>query len=136
MKNAVGFWSVVLALAAVTHVTFISRGFAWRLPKAQAELEHLEDFPSGRDIRQFQGPVGFELIGDFLTAEYAFALAPIMERLNMNVHVMAGAGCPIIYGATLKSLRQEECRLARDQTLERLEQDEFADHLRAEMESL
>ncbi len=122
LKNAVGFWSVVLTLAVVTHLTFVSRGFAWRLPKAQAELEHLEDFPSGRDIRHFQGPVGFELVGDSLTAEYAFALAPIMEQLNMNVHVMAGAGCPIIYGASLKSLRQEECRLARDQTLERLEQ--------------
>jgi peptidoglycan/LPS O-acetylase OafA/YrhL len=122
LKNAVGFWSVVFALAAVTHLTFVSRGFAWRLPKAQAELEHLEDFPSGRDMRHFQGPVGVELIGDSLTAEYAFALAPILERLNMNVHVMGGAGCPIIYGATLKSLRREECTLARDQTLENLKQ--------------
>lgn len=122
LKNAVGFWSVVLALAAITHVTFVSKGFAWRLPKAQAELEHLEDFPSGRDIRSFQGPVGFELIGDSLTAEYAFGLAPVMERLNINVHVMGGAGCPIFYGATLKSLRQQECREARDQTLERVRQ--------------
>jgi peptidoglycan/LPS O-acetylase OafA/YrhL len=122
LRNAVGFWTVVLALAALTHATFISKGFAWRLPKAQAELEHLEDFPSGRDIKHFPGPVGFELIGDSLIAEYAFGLAPIMERLNMNVHVMGGAGCPILYGAELKSLRQEECRLARDQTLERLGQ--------------
>ncbi len=122
LRNAVGFWSVVLALAAVTHFTFISKGLAWRMPKAQAELEHLEDFPTGRDIRHFQGPVGFELIGDSLIAEYAFGLGPIMEQLNMNVHVMGGAGCPILYGATLKSPRQEECRLARDQTLERVRQ--------------
>lgn len=122
LKNAAGFWSLVLALAAITHATFLSGGFAWRLPRAQAELEHLQDFPSGRDIKQFKGPVGFELIGDSLIAEYAFGLSPIMERLNMNVHAMGGAGCPMIYGVTLKSLRREECRLARDQTLERLSQ--------------
>jgi peptidoglycan/LPS O-acetylase OafA/YrhL len=121
-RNAVGFWSVVLALVAVTHFTFKSQGFAWRMPAAQAELEHLEDFPNGRDIRRFEGPVGFELIGDSLTAEYAFGLGPIMEQLNINVHVMGGAGCPILYGATLKSPRQEECRLARDQTLQRVAQ--------------
>ncbi len=121
-RNAVGFWSVVLALAAVTHLTFISKGFAWRMPRAQADLEHLEDFPTGRDIRHFPGPVGFELIGDSLIAEYAFGLGPIMEQLNMNVHVMGGAGCPILYGITLKSPRQQECSLARDQTLERVAQ--------------
>jgi peptidoglycan/LPS O-acetylase OafA/YrhL len=122
LKNAVGFWSLVLALAAVTHATFLSGGFAWRLPSAQAELEHLQDFPSGRDIKQFNGPIGFELIGDSLIAEYAFGLSPIMERLNINVHAMGGAGCPMIYGVMLKSLRREECRLARDQALERLSQ--------------
>ena len=122
LKNAAGFWSLVLTLAAITHATFLTKGFAWRLPKAQAELEHWQDFPSGRDIQGVKGPVGFELIGDSLVAQYAFGLSPIMRQLNISVHTMGGAGCPILYGAMLKSLRREECRLARDQALEHLNQ--------------
>ncbi len=122
MKNAVGFCSLVFMLAAITHATFLTKGLAWRLPKAQAALEHWQDFPSNRDMQGFEGPVGFELVGDSLTAQYAFGLSPMMKQLNISVHIMGGAGCPILYGATLKSLRREECRQARDQTLERLNQ--------------
>jgi hypothetical protein len=30
-KNAAGFWSVILSLAAITHATFLSKGFRDRL---------------------------------------------------------------------------------------------------------
>jgi peptidoglycan/LPS O-acetylase OafA/YrhL len=122
LKYALGFWSVVLPLAAITHLTFLSRGFPWRLPNAQTEIAHLEDFPTGRDMPRAHEPFGLELVGDSLTAEYGFGLTPILSELNMNVHLMGGPGCPIFYGATLKSPRREECRLARDQALERLDQ--------------
>src|SRR5665647_3263225 len=34
-SNAVGFGAVTLALVAITHTTFLSKGLPWRLPKAQ-----------------------------------------------------------------------------------------------------
>jgi peptidoglycan/LPS O-acetylase OafA/YrhL len=120
IRYSAGFWSLVLTLVAITHTTFLSRGFPWRLPEAQAELAHLQDFPSGRDMVPIEGPVGFQLMGDSLATQYVAGLASLATQLNMPFEVLGGAGCPILYGVTLKALRREECRLARDKALERL----------------
>jgi peptidoglycan/LPS O-acetylase OafA/YrhL len=120
LKNAAVFWSVVLALAAITHTTFLSKGFAWRLPEAQVELAHLQDFPSGRDLEPVNGPVGVQLVGDSLATQYIAGLSPFYKQLNIRLEALGGAGCPILYGAALKALRREECLLARDEALKRL----------------
>ena len=122
LKNAAVFWSVLLPLVAITHLTFLSMGLPWRMPEAKTELAHLQDFPSYPDFHPIDGPVGFELVGDSLVAEYMFGLLPIMRPLDIEVHASGGAGCPILYGVTLKLARREECRLARDQALESLSQ--------------
>jgi peptidoglycan/LPS O-acetylase OafA/YrhL len=121
-RNAAGFGSVLLALVAITHATFLSKGLAWRLPAAQVELAHLQDFPSGQDLQPIHGPIGFNLVGDSLVAQYAVGLWPILQQMNINVRTMGGSGCPIMYGVTITSVRREECRQARDQTLARLDQ--------------
>ncbi len=43
-----------------------------------------------------------------------------MRQLNIRLEVLGGAGCPILDGVALKTLRREECILARDQVLKRL----------------
>jgi peptidoglycan/LPS O-acetylase OafA/YrhL len=120
LRYSAAFWSLILTLVAITHATFLSRGFPWRLPEAQAELAHLQDFPSGRDMVPIEGPFGFQLMGDSLATQYVAGLASLAKQLNVPFEVMGGAGCPILYGVTLKALRREECRLARDKALERL----------------
>jgi peptidoglycan/LPS O-acetylase OafA/YrhL len=120
VKNAAVFCSVLLPLVAITHLTFLSRGLPWRLPEAKTELAHLQDFPSNPDFQSVGGPVGFELVGDSLLAEYLFGLLPIMRQLGIEAHPTGGAGCPILYGVTLKRARREECRLARDYALDQL----------------
>jgi hypothetical protein len=122
LKTAAGFCSVCLALAGLTHATFLSRGFTWRLPKNQPELAHLQSFPARGDMEPIQGPVRLELFGDSLTEQYAVGLSPLLKDLGMNVDVMDSAGCPILYGVTLRSPRQETCRSGRDQTFDRLNQ--------------
>jgi peptidoglycan/LPS O-acetylase OafA/YrhL len=121
-KYSLAFWSVILTLVAITHTTFLSKGFPWRLPEAEAELAHLQDFPSGRDMEPIGGPLAFELVGDSHAVQYLAGLSPIMVPMNKKFEAIGGSGCPILYGVTLKALRREECRLARDQTLRRLEQ--------------
>jgi hypothetical protein len=120
LKNAAGFCAVILTLAAIAHVTFLSKGFAWRLPNTQADLAHLQDFPTGRDMQSIEGPVGFELVGDSLSGQYAVGLSPLMKQLNINFDVSGGAGCPILYGVTLKAVRREECLFLRDHALDRM----------------
>jgi peptidoglycan/LPS O-acetylase OafA/YrhL len=120
LKNAAAFWSAVLVLVAITHTTFLSKGFAWRLPKAQMELAHLQDFPSGRDVEFVDGPVGVELVGDSLATQYLAGLSSILKELNIRLEALGGAGCPILDGVALKALRREECIPIRDQALKRL----------------
>jgi peptidoglycan/LPS O-acetylase OafA/YrhL len=121
-RTAAGFCSVVLTLTAITHITFLSKGFAWRLPEAQAELAHLQDYPSSRDLERIKAPVGFDLVGDSQAIQYMAGLSPMMERLNIGFDVLGGPSCPILYGVTIRGLRREVCRTTRDQTLQRLEQ--------------
>jgi peptidoglycan/LPS O-acetylase OafA/YrhL len=120
LRYSLGFWSVLLTLVAITHTTFLSKGFPWRLPNAQTELAHLQDFPSGRDIEPIGGPVAFELMGDSLATQYFAGLSPVAKQLNMRFEPVGGAGCPILYGVVLKEFRRDECILVRDKTLARL----------------
>jgi peptidoglycan/LPS O-acetylase OafA/YrhL len=120
LKNAAAFWSVVLALVAITHTTFLSKGFAWRLPEAQTELAHLQDFPSGRDVEPVNGQVGLELMGDSLATQYLAGLSPLLKQLNIRLEALGGAGCPILEVVALKAARREECIVFRDQALKRL----------------
>jgi peptidoglycan/LPS O-acetylase OafA/YrhL len=119
-KNAAVFWSVVLGLVAITHATFLSKGFAWRLPEAQTELAHLQDFPSSRDLAPVSGPIGVELLGDSFATQYLAGLSPLLKQLNIQLEALGGAGCPTLEGVALKAVRREECIQLRDQALKRL----------------
>jgi peptidoglycan/LPS O-acetylase OafA/YrhL len=120
LKNAAVFWPVVLALVAITHTTFLSKGFAWRLTDAQVELAHLQDFPSSRDLEPVNGPVGVQLVGDSLATQYIAGLSLLMKQSNIRLEILGGPGCPILDGVALKALGREECLLVRDQALNRL----------------
>lgn len=120
--NAAGFWSAILMLAAITHVTFLSKGFAWRLPNGQAELAHLQDLPAGRDIAAVDGPIGFQLVGDSHAFQYYAGLSPITKRLNMRYEILGDSGCLMLYGVTVEGRKREQCLMARDRALERLSQ--------------
>jgi hypothetical protein len=123
LKYAAGFCSVILGLAAITHMTFLSKGFTWRLQQDQLELAHLQDFPTfERDMPVTDAPVGFLLVGDSLAGQYIAGFGSLTKRLNMGFEVLAGAGCPMLYGVTLKAVRRQECKSARDRVLERLGQ--------------
>ncbi len=121
-KTALSFGSIVLAMAAVTHSTFLSGGFAWRLPASQGELAHLLSFPSGEDIMPVKGPVAFLLVGDSHVIQYEAGLSLLRQRLGIDMEVLAGSSCPILYGVSLKEqFRRQACIETRDRALERIE---------------
>lgn len=120
VKNATVFGAIIVPLVAITHLTFLSKGFAWRLPRAQPELEHLLDFPGARDRVDVDGPIRFQLVGDSFASQYIAGLSLLAERLQIRFEVLGGAGCPILYGVELKAAHRWECSQARDQGLRRL----------------
>jgi hypothetical protein len=117
-QTGTAFALVVLPLVAITHATFLSRGFAWRLLRQEAELVHLQSFPADSDRAGLQGPVGVQFVGDSISNQYEYGLMPTLRQLKLNYQGLAGAGCPIFYGAALsKSTRRGECIAARDEAL-------------------
>jgi peptidoglycan/LPS O-acetylase OafA/YrhL len=121
-KNAAAFGSVILALAAITHTTFLQKGFAWRLPEAAEELAHLQSYPTGRDLEPVAGPAGFSLVGDSYAVQYMAGLSPVMKPFNMRFDILAHSGCPILDGVIVRGPLGESCRSLRDRTLVKLEQ--------------
>jgi peptidoglycan/LPS O-acetylase OafA/YrhL len=121
-KNAAVFGSLIMALAAVTHTTFLSKGFASRIPKAQLELAHLQDLPSNQDLIPSKGSIRFELVGDSHATQYIAGLSKLAAQLDVRFDARTAAGCPLLYGVTLKNFRKREfCQSWRDQTLKYLE---------------
>jgi hypothetical protein len=125
LRFAAGMASLILGLASTTHLTFLSKGFAWRLPAAQAEQTHLQSYPSDADIINANNSsphVGALFVGDSIMLEYEYGLRAIMRQRNTAFRAVGGAGCPILYGVMLsKPLRRNECREARDSALETIE---------------
>lgn len=121
--NVAAYGSLILALAAVTHITFLSKGFASRMPKTQLDLTHLQDSPSVQDAIAPNGVLRFELAGDSHATQYIAGLSMLAAQLDVRFDTLTAAGCPLLYGVTLKNFRKREfCQTWRDRTLASLEQ--------------
>lgn len=120
-KNAAVFASVMLPLVALTHLTFLQRGFLWRLPAAQLETLHMQEFPGNADFGGTEGPIGVQFLGNSLMGQYAYGMKPIMRELHLDYQAAGGPGCPMLYGVTSSNpARREFCRAARDHALEQI----------------
>jgi hypothetical protein len=120
-KTAAVFAAVLLPLVALTHLTFLQRGFLWRLPATQLQTLHLQEFPGKADLGGTEGPVGVQFLGDSLIGQYAYGMKPIMRELHLDYQAAGGPGCPILYGVTASNpARREFCRAARDHALEQI----------------
>jgi len=121
-RTATAFALVVLPLVALTHATFVTRGFGWRLPQEEAERVHRQSFPADSDRTGLSGPVGVQFVGDSISNQYEYGLMPTLRQLGISYQGLGGAGCPILYGAALsKSPRRADCIAARDEALGVLE---------------
>ncbi len=114
-KYSVRFWSMLLPLVAMTHATFLSKGFAWRLPPEQTRIAHLQEFPSGVDIEPVNGPFAMQLVGDSHAVQYLAGLSPVMKRLGIKMEPVAFPGCLILYGVHLKRELRDYAHCLKDQ---------------------
>jgi peptidoglycan/LPS O-acetylase OafA/YrhL len=119
-KNVAQFAAVIIPLVAITHLTFLSKGFAWRLPESRLEQARLNGPSLVEDIEPFDGAVTFQLVGDSHSVQYGRGLEPLMKRMRIRMEVLGGAGCPILQGMALRSRDRERCIRARDQALARM----------------
>jgi peptidoglycan/LPS O-acetylase OafA/YrhL len=119
-KNFVCFASIMLMIAAVTHTTFVAKGFAWRLPQDQAELATLQGasyrFGVAQDVDQNRRPIRFALVGDSFASQYLPGLSPLLGELNIGADVQTLPGCPLLH-ATIQGRHESECERWHDQTL-------------------
>ncbi len=121
LRTSLTLWAVLLGLAAISHATFKSQGFPWRLPQAQTAQLHLQSFPRGTEIPWPAGPPAVQIVGDSTLLQYAYGLAPAMQQLGLPYGALGGAGCPILEGAALRRhVRRGQCIEARDRALAEL----------------
>jgi len=112
---------VVLPLCVLTHVTFASGGFPWRVSASTLAEERLDTRFADTDLlEELQGQPTIALVGDSHAAMYAPGLVPLLKQTHNNVDMVTGAGCPLLYGMQLKSRRRDACVRARDQALKHL----------------
>jgi peptidoglycan/LPS O-acetylase OafA/YrhL len=116
-KDLLGFSRVILAIAALTHSTFVAKGFAWRLPKDQAELLRLQSPSFGRGASDGEGPFGFQLVGDSFADQYLAGLAQLAGQLGMKPDLLVFPGCPLLYGATKSGRPDPDCQSWHEQAL-------------------
>jgi peptidoglycan/LPS O-acetylase OafA/YrhL len=123
-RNFVGFASLMLMIVAMTHTTFVEKGFAWRLPPDQAELARLQGvsyrFGVDQGIDQDRGPVRFALVGDSFASQYLPGLSPLLGELNISADLLTLPGCPLLH-ATIQGRHEAECERWHDQTLAELQ---------------
>jgi peptidoglycan/LPS O-acetylase OafA/YrhL len=120
-KTSLALWAVLLGLAGITHATFKSQGFPWRLPQSQTAQLHLQSFPRSSEIPWPAGPPAVQFVGDSIQLQYTYGLAPTMQQLGLRYAALIGAGCPIFEGAALRRhVRRGDCIKARDGALAEL----------------
>jgi peptidoglycan/LPS O-acetylase OafA/YrhL len=119
-RNFVRFAGIMLMIAAVTHTTFVAKGFAWRLPQDQAELARLQSvsyrFGVAQDVGQDRHPIRFALVGDSFASQYLPGLSPLLGELDIGADEQTLPGCPLLH-ATIQGRHESECERWHDQTL-------------------
>jgi peptidoglycan/LPS O-acetylase OafA/YrhL len=121
-RNAFQFGAVVIPLVAITHLTFLSKGFAWRLPESRLEHARLNGPSLIEDIEPLEGAVAFQLVGDSHSVQYGRGLEPLMKRMHIKMQVLGNAGCPILQGMELRSRNREGCIQARDHAVAQMKE--------------
>jgi len=122
-RTALQFWSTIAGLVTVTHATFLSQGLPWRVPSHQTDLVRLQDASTEKDFEPLRGPVTVALVGDSHVSQYAIGLSILLARLEGNMEILTGPGCPMLYGVTLRTpSRRQECVTARERSLERIQE--------------
>lgn len=126
-----GFASVLLAVTAVTHLTFRAHGVVSRLPADQLALFQLQGFglnKCGRAVDRIcvfgdlAGTRGVELLGDSYVQQYVAALDTTLKTRGMIGHVSTMSGCPVLSGLSAEGARARVCAELRDSELPRVRQ--------------
>ncbi|MCP3388857.1 acyltransferase [Bradyrhizobium sp. CCGB12] len=115
------FSIVTVAIVAVTHLTFVSKGFAWRLPASVIADGRLDSPSVSENVEGITSdPPTIELVGDSHAEMYLAGLLPLVRTMRGNIQSVGSAGCPILFGLEMKNRRREACKMVRDESLELL----------------
>lgn len=119
--RAVARYSVVsLSIVALTHLTFLSKGLAWRMPQSVLAEERLESPAGLRSVEWPGNPATIDIVGDSHASMYAPGLLPLVQSTGGNLEYLGEAGCPILSGVSIRARRRADCLLTRNRAVEAL----------------
>jgi peptidoglycan/LPS O-acetylase OafA/YrhL len=130
-RTSIAFASIIVILVCLTHSTFLSGGWTWRISAeqiAQTQLQGAVEFPCNHfdglrcSFGDLNAPLGVEIIGDSFARHYVYALEDILKNKRVRGEIGFALGCPLIEGVTYLGRDAEYCKRARDTELSRLKQ--------------
>ena len=129
VKTSIAFASLIGIFVSLTHSTFLSGGWTWRISAeqiAQTRLQGVVEFPCNNfdglrcSFGDLNAPLGVQIIGDSFARHYVNALDDILKSKRMRGEIGFALGCPLIRGVTYLGRDAEFCKRARDAELSRL----------------
>jgi peptidoglycan/LPS O-acetylase OafA/YrhL len=131
IRTSINFASLVAVSVSLTHSTFLSGGWAWRLTAdqiAQTQLQGIAEAPCTPldglrcSLGDPGGPLGVEIVGDSFARPYGYVLDEMLRENKKRGEIASALGCPLMEDVIFPGRIVEKCRKARDDELSRLRQ--------------
>jgi hypothetical protein len=131
IRTSIILISLAAASVSLTHSTFLSNGWTWRLNADQITQTQLQGMAEGPCIPvdglrcafgDPGGPLGVEIVGDSFARPYVYALDEMLRKNRKRGEIASILGCPMMENVIFPGRVVEKCRKARDDELSRLRQ--------------
>jgi peptidoglycan/LPS O-acetylase OafA/YrhL len=131
VRTSIAFASLIGVFVSLTHSTFLSGGWTWRISAeqiAQTRLQSAVEIPCINfdglrcSFGDLNAPLGVQIIGDSFARHYVYALDDLLKNKEMRGEIGFALGCPLIAGVIYLGRDAEFCRRARDAELSRLKE--------------
>jgi peptidoglycan/LPS O-acetylase OafA/YrhL len=131
MRTSINFAALVAVSVALTHSTFLSGGWAWRLTADQIAQTQLQGFAEAPCIPldglrcalgDPGGPLAVEIVGDSFARPYGYALDELLRKNKKRGEIASILGCPMMEDVIFPGPILEKCKNARNDEISRLRQ--------------
>jgi peptidoglycan/LPS O-acetylase OafA/YrhL len=130
-STAINFAALAAVSISLTHSTFLSGGWIWRLTTDQIAQTQLQGFAEAPcipvdglrcSLGDPEGPLAVEIVGDSLARPYGHALDELLRKNKKRGEIASILGCPMMEDVIFPGPLLEKCKKARNDELSRLRQ--------------
>jgi hypothetical protein len=131
IRTLINFATLVAVSVSLTHSTFLSGGWAWRLTADQIAQTQLQGFVEAPcipldgvrcSLGDPSGPLAVEIVGDSFARPYGYTLDELLRKNKKRGEIASILGCPMMEDVIFLGSILEKCKKARNDEVSRLRQ--------------